>query len=331
MKFISKINHITLTCRNLAESIEFYQNILKFTLIATWEQGAYLESGDVWLCLERCKEIHRTQGDSHIAFNLCEEVFDYICGNIVKHSIKQWKKNTSEGPSLYLEDPDGHKLELHSGSLASRIESVKTKPYLNFQLHCEPKAHLPAKKTLCGIHTKLVPTGIRHTTGLYEAGNDEKVWQWLPRSQFLSVDDCLNWLNQAFLQENAMIFTIFNSENKIVGSTRYLDIDLKNQSLEIGYSWLNSKHWRSGVNTEAKLLLLENAFEIWNFQRVSFKTDKRNTRSQKAIERIGATYEGTFRASMKLRQDFWRDSVYYSIIASEWPTVKQNLYQLLMQ
>ena len=114
-----------------------------------------------------------------------------------------------------------------------------------------------------------------------------------------------------------------------VGSTRYLDIQRKHRTLEIGSTWLARRVWRSRVNTECKYLLLRHAFEELKVMRVQLKTDRRNARSRAAIERIGARFEGILRHHMLVRGDVVRDSAYYSIIDSEWPEVKARLEQKL--
>jgi len=114
-----------------------------------------------------------------------------------------------------------------------------------------------------------------------------------------------------------------------VGSTRYLDIQRKHRTLEIGSTWLARRVWRSRVNTECKYLLLRHAFEELKVMRVQLKTDRRNARSRAAIERIGARFEGILRHHMLVRGDVVRDSAYYSLIDSEWPEVKARLEQKL--
>ena len=121
---------------------------------------------------------------------------------------------------------------------------------------------------------------------------------------------------------------------RIVGSTRFMDIDYWQGSpvpsvLEIGGTWLSASAQRTGANTEAKLLMLSHAFETWHVHRVTFKTDARNERSRRAIERIGATFEGIRRAHLVVPDGTIRDSAYFSIIANEWPVVKRHLCSLL--
>lgn len=110
-----------------------------------------------------------------------------------------------------------------------------------------------------------------------------------------------------------------------VGSTRYLDIQRHHRTLEIGYTWLARRVWRTRVNTECKYLLLRHAFETLGVMRVQLKTDRRNARSRAAMERMGAKFEGILRHHMLVRGDQVRDSAYYSVIDTEWPEVKARL------
>ncbi len=116
-----------------------------------------------------------------------------------------------------------------------------------------------------------------------------------------------------------------------VGSTRYLDIQRKHRTLEIGSTWLAKRVWRSRVNTECKYLLLRHAFEELKVMRVQLKTDRRNVRSRAAIERIGGRFEGILRHHMLVRGGVVRDSAYYGFIDTEWPEVKARLEQMLAE
>jgi RimJ/RimL family protein N-acetyltransferase len=122
--------------------------------------------------------------------------------------------------------------------------------------------------------------------------------------------------------------------DRVVGSTRYLDIERWSEAreptvVEIGSTWLCASAQRTGINTECKYLLLHQAFDEWEVHRVTFKTDARNERSRRAIERIGAQFEGVRRAHMVAADGGIRDSAYYSIIRSEWPQVSQHLLALM--
>ena len=115
------------------------------------------------------------------------------------------------------------------------------------------------------------------------------------------------------------------ASGKVIGSTRFGNIDAANLRAEIGWTWITPAFQRTAVNTEAKLLMLTHAFETWKCIRVELKTDALNERSRAAIKRLGATEEGIFRKHMICDTGRFRDSVYFSIIDTEWPMVKENL------
>jgi RimJ/RimL family protein N-acetyltransferase len=119
------------------------------------------------------------------------------------------------------------------------------------------------------------------------------------------------------------------AKGRVIGSTRYLNIRPEHRSLEIGWTWLGQNWQRTAINTETKLLLLSHAFEKLGCVRVEFKTDARNERSQRALQRIGATKEGVLRNHMVVQDDFLRDSVYFSVISSEWLDIKERLERLV--
>mgnify|MGYP005847193921 CR=1 FL=1 len=119
------------------------------------------------------------------------------------------------------------------------------------------------------------------------------------------------------------------SSGVLMGSTRYLNVRPRDHGLEIGYTWLGRDYQRTAVNTEAKYLLLTHAFEVLGAFRVELKTDARNLRSQKAIERLGAQKEGVLRRHMVVQDGFVRDSVMYSITDLDWPDVKKGLMEKL--
>jgi RimJ/RimL family protein N-acetyltransferase len=117
--------------------------------------------------------------------------------------------------------------------------------------------------------------------------------------------------------------------HKIVGSTRFANIEREHRRAEIGWTWLNPAYWRTAMNTEAKYLMLRHAFEQWKCVRVELKTHAKNTRSRTAIARLGAKEEGTLRHHMIQPDGSYRDSVYYSILDEEWPAVKKRLEERL--
>ena len=182
--------------------------------------------------------------------------------------------------------------------------------------------------TLTGKFVQLVPMERAHKLALYEAAQFPEIWDYMPsdmpdlqRMEDL-VEDALE--NQALGSE--LPFVILERESKrIVGSSRYMAISIPNRNLEIGWTWLTPSVWRTRVNTECKLLLLQHAFETLGCVRVQLKTDFRNTRSQEAIARLGATREGVLRKHMIRSNGYIRDTVMFSIIQEEWPDVKERL------
>lgn len=125
---ITGLNHITLAVSDLEQSLKFYTQVLGLTGHIRWDAGAYLSAGDLWLCLSCDNPCPKTDY-THIAFNISATDFASFCVQIKNSGVTQWKTNSSEGESLYILDPDGHKLEIHAGSLDSRLKSVKEKGY----------------------------------------------------------------------------------------------------------------------------------------------------------------------------------------------------------
>ena len=181
-----------------------------------------------------------------------------------------------------------------------------------------------------GEHVRLEPMNQDHAQGLYNRGRSAADWAFMPRACFVDQADTRHWIDEALSQDNQLPFAIIEKQkNRVVGSTRYLNIRQEHRSLEIGWTWLGQEWLRTGVNTEAKFLLLRHAFERLGCIRVEFKTDERNQRSQRALERIGATREGVLRNHMIVQGGFYRNSVYFSVIEEEWPAVRERLESLL--
>jgi len=200
---------------------------------------------------------------------------------------------------------------------------------------------------LSGHHVRLEPLGHRHVAGLVAAAaTDSSLYQWspVPRGKAEAiryVETALAWWDAG----SAVPFaTIRVDDGVVIGSTRFFDLERwawppghahhgRNvpDACEIGYTWLTSSAIRTTANTEAKLLMLEYAFETWQVLRVCFHTDVRNQRSRAALERIGGKIEGILRAHRMAADFIPRDSVRYSIVAAEWPDVKQRLTWFLDQ
>ncbi|EPK5790108.1 fosfomycin resistance glutathione transferase [Pseudomonas aeruginosa] len=130
---LTGLNHLTLAVKDINPSIEFYSSRLGFKLHASWNAGAYLSLGELWLCLS----VDESRGDgasqdyTHYAFTTDSTSFAKVVSELRNAGVREWKRNTSEGDSFYFLDPDGHQLELHVGSLASRLEQCRLKPYKN--------------------------------------------------------------------------------------------------------------------------------------------------------------------------------------------------------
>jgi RimJ/RimL family protein N-acetyltransferase len=182
--------------------------------------------------------------------------------------------------------------------------------------------------TLEGERVRLVPLAPEHVEGLYEAAQAPEIWPYLPYA-IDSLEKTRFFIEQSLKLQNQgshLVFTIIDKEtDRIVGSTRYLEISPSDKNLEIGFTWYNPSVWRSRVNSECKYLLLRHAFETLGCIRVQFKTDSRNERSQNAIMRLGAVKEGTLRNHRILADGYIRDSVCFSILDREWADVKTRL------
>ena len=188
--------------------------------------------------------------------------------------------------------------------------------------------------TLTGTRVRLEPLKLRHAAGLYDAGNDPRIWEHLPYA--IERRHHAEHFAAAALEgqerRGELPFAVIDLEsNKLVGSTRFMAVVPEHRRLEIGWTWYAPAHWRTATNTECKYLLLTHCFETLGTVRVEFKTDILNLRSQGAISRIGATREGVLRKHLQRKDGSWRDSVYFSVIDDEWPTVKARLEGLLSQ
>lgn len=186
--------------------------------------------------------------------------------------------------------------------------------------------------TLTGRRARLSPMRRDHAAALYAASRDPRIWRYMPQAAH-TVEDMTRWVDAAIAEweiGKSLPFVIEDVEtNTVVGSTRLLDYDAANRGIEIGFTWLNPSVWRTRINTECKYLLLAHCFETLGLIRVQLKTDARNMQSQAAIERIGGVREGVLRHHRVMPDGYLRDSVYFSILAEEWPAVKARLDQFL--
>lgn len=186
---------------------------------------------------------------------------------------------------------------------------------------------------LTGQFVRLEPLTEDHTAGLAAVGMDESIWEYMPYGAMNNEDDIRRWV-RTILDRRAegtdLPFVVMHkASGRVAGTTRYMEIRPEHNGLEIGGTWYGAEFRRTQVNTECKYLLLRQAFEELGCIRVQLKTDSRNERSQRAIERLGAVKEGMHRNHMILPDGYIRHSIYYSIINSEWPQVKSRLEQML--
>jgi RimJ/RimL family protein N-acetyltransferase len=184
--------------------------------------------------------------------------------------------------------------------------------------------------TLQGSAVRLEPLRREHADSFWGiAKNDlEDIFRWIPYS--MKTREAFEKLvNNAFAEqgrgESVVFATVERSSGRTIGSTRFMNIDRINRRVEIGSTWIAPGWQRTGINTEAKYLMLRHAFEMWECMRVELKTDALNQKSREAILRIGAKEEGTLRRHLITWTGRVRDTVYFSVLDDEWPEVKARL------
>jgi len=179
--------------------------------------------------------------------------------------------------------------------------------------------------TLEGTHVRLEPLSLNHLPALESIAFDPAIWRYM-LSTINTPDDLCAWLNAALTSTSNLTWvTINKATNQLVGSTRFIDLDLTHRTTELGHTWLTASARGTNINTEAKLLQLTYAFETLNLNRVAFKTHHENLQSQAAMRAIGCIYEGTFRNHYIMPDGSLRHSVWFSIIREDWPTIKALL------
>lgn len=189
--------------------------------------------------------------------------------------------------------------------------------------------------TLTGKYVRLEPMTEAHIPALAEIGVGQSFWNFMLYGDMNTEADMANWvrdiLSRAEKGTDLLFVAVHLASGRAAGATRYLNIMPKDRGLEIGGTWYGTEFQRTAVNTECKYLLLKHAFETLGCIRVQLKTDLRNERSQRAIERIGAVKEGILRNHMILPDGRIRHSVFYSILDTEWDGVKKRLEGMLEQ
>jgi RimJ/RimL family protein N-acetyltransferase len=179
---------------------------------------------------------------------------------------------------------------------------------------------------LVGDHVRLVQLQRQHAAGILAAADDDEVFRWQSFARPTTVAEAEGLHGWYTARPNAITWTqIDQASDSVAGMTTYYEIDPGNRSVAIGATWLARRFWRTGVNTESKLLLLRRAFDTLGCARVVWHVDIRNERSQAAVERIGGVREGVFRKHMIRRDGSWRDTVVFSMTDDEWPAARDAL------
>ena len=182
---------------------------------------------------------------------------------------------------------------------------------------------------LRGDRITLRPLRLEHAEGLLAAADDDEVFRWLPFPRFIEAQQVRAWIENSLDErkgDRRIPFVIEeNADRTLVGSTSYRDLDPDNAHVEIASTWLSRASWGTEVNTESKFLLMQYAFESLNLERVLLRADDLNMRARRAHEKLGAVKEGVHRHEILRRDGSWCNSIYYSVLRSEWRDVKSRL------
>ncbi|GAA1606269.1 bifunctional pyridoxamine 5'-phosphate oxidase family protein/GNAT family N-acetyltransferase [Actinoplanes couchii] len=233
-----------------------------------------------------------------------------------------------------IDDPEDLELPHWAGVLPLRV--VAGPPVTEPEVAAAPPAYLPGHPSewqtpvvLEGRHVRLEPLTPGHVPALFEALDDEEVWRHIPTPRPRTAEefagDVTGVLRGQWTGQRCGWAQIDPATGAVMGMTTYHDIDTGHRSLGIGHTMLGRRWWRTGVNTEAKLLLLERAFDVLGAERVFWYTDIRNERSQRAIARLGASRDGVIRRQRQRPDGSWRDTVLFAMTADEWPAAAQRL------
>lgn len=200
--------------------------------------------------------------------------------------------------------------------------------------YVDPAPMRPAPASLDGRIVRLAPLQRSHVGALREAADFPEIWEWTAAGPVHTLEEAQAYVEFALGEQAAgrvIPFVTFDrATGELIGSTRFMNISPADRRVEIGSSWIRPDRQRSGANSEAKMLMLQLAFDVWGALRVELKTDTFNARSSAAIERIGGTYEGTLRQHMVVRGRV-RDSMYYSILDTEWRDPSHRAHQLALK
>jgi RimJ/RimL family protein N-acetyltransferase len=191
-----------------------------------------------------------------------------------------------------------------------------------------PAAPWVTSVTLVGRGVRLEPLELAHVPSLAAAGADPATWTWM-HAPLADEASMRAWVDEALRNRDAgeevPFATVDAVTGRVLGSTRFMSIAPAHRRLEIGWTWLTPAAHGTGANTEAKLLMLEHAFERLRAMRVELKTDARNERSRAALAGIGATFEGVFRRHQLMGSGRVRDSAWYAVVDEDWPAVRERL------
>jgi RimJ/RimL family protein N-acetyltransferase/nitroimidazol reductase NimA-like FMN-containing flavoprotein (pyridoxamine 5'-phosphate oxidase superfamily) len=232
------------------------------------------------------------------------------------------------------DDPEDLDLPHWAGVLPLR--TVAGPPLTEPGVAAAPPSYLPGSPSqwqtpvvMEGRHVRLEPLTPGHAPGLFEALDDEEVWRHIPfprpQNPDALAEDIAGVLRNQWLGLRSGWAQVDPASGEVIGMTTYHDIDTNLRALGIGHTMVGRKWWRTGVNTEAKLMLLERAFDVLGAERVFWYTDILNERSQRAIARLGASRDGLIRRQRRRPDGSWRDTVVFAMTADEWPAAAQRL------
>ncbi|MEI5102971.1 GNAT family protein [Streptomyces sp. PmtG] len=180
--------------------------------------------------------------------------------------------------------------------------------------------------SLLGRAVRLIPLSVDHAQALFPSASDPEVWRWMPRPRPGSPTEMQTMIGRMLADRARRCFAVQRlTDEAVIGSTSLYELDLAEGRAEVGATWFDRSCWGGPYNAESKLLLFGHAFDDLGLARIALRTDNLNVRSQQALARLGLAYEGTLRSHMVRQDGTRRDSLYYSLLADEWPAVRETL------
>ncbi|MEV0739484.1 GNAT family protein [Streptomyces sp. NPDC050549] len=187
-------------------------------------------------------------------------------------------------------------------------------------------AAMMSNDSLSGRTVRLVPLSVDHAEALFTSASDPEVWRWMPRPRPDSLPEMRAMIGRMLADQARRCFAVQRlTDDTVIGSTSLYELDLAEGRAEVGATWFDRSCRGGPCNAESKLLLFGYAFDALGLVRIALRTDNLNERSQRAMKRLGLTYEGTLRSHMVRQDGTRRDSLYYSVLADEWPSVRDKL------